>query len=145
MTNPSPSYRAVAYSDEFGAVMLNGVKDRRIPLPAGQWRVASYAIDAGGFAGGSRTAVTATCGQSYRPVTVVKDQTVELPFGAPFRAIVTGARSAPNRVFLSLAIVGTANEQVTSLFVNGARPPEPRFLIKNSSGDVVHQGSFEYG
>jgi hypothetical protein len=145
VTNSSPAYRAVVYSDEYGVVLVSGVKDKKIPLPAGQWRVASYSIDASPFTGGSRTAVTATCGDAYRPITVPKDGTVELPFGAPFRAVVTPMRQAADRVYLSLAITGSADERVTSFYVNGSYPPEPRFVIKNSEGAVVHQGAFEYG
>ncbi len=144
VTNPSPGYRAVAYSDRYGAVMLSGTKGTKIPLPAGPWRVANYSIDAGAMTGG-QTAVTATCGDAYPAVEVVEGETVELPFGAPFRATVAAARTAPGRVGLSLAIAGAAGERVTSLYVNGRRPPAPRFVITDSEGAVVHQGAFEYG
>lgn len=145
VTNPSPGYRAVAYSDDFGVIMLGGSKDTKIPLPPGQWRVANYSIDASAFTGGGRTAVTATCGESYPPVTVVKDEIVEMPFGAPFRARIAAGRVDGGRVSLSLYITGAVDENVTSLFVNGRRPPEPRFVITDSDGNVVHQGAFEYG
>lgn len=145
VTNPSPAYRAMAYSEQYGTVMLGGTKGTKIPLPAGPWRVAGYSIDASGMTGGARTAATATCGDAYPAVEVVEGETVELPFGVPFRAKVAATRATGGRVALSLSIVGAAGERVTSIYVNGRRPPAPRFVITDSEGDVVHQGAFEYG
>ena len=54
-------------------------------------------------------------------------------------------RTNDSKVSLSLAIVGAAGEQCTSFYVNGSRPPRPRFVIKDQEGKSVHQGSFEYG
>ena len=54
-------------------------------------------------------------------------------------------RSGPDKVSLSLAIVGVGGERCTNLTVNGKRPPKPLFVIKDKDGKMVHQGSFEYG
>ena len=39
--------------------MMCGMKDQKIPLPAGTWQVVNYTIDASGFTGGRGTAVAA--------------------------------------------------------------------------------------
>jgi hypothetical protein len=145
VSNPSPAYRAVLSCEDYGIVMVGGMKDQKIPLPEGTWKVLNYTIDATGFAGGASTAVAATFGENASTVTVSKAETTELQFGAPFHAAVTARRIDANKVSLSLAIVGVAGEQCTSFYVNGRRPPPPRFMIKDVDGKIVHQGSFEYG
>lgn len=145
VTNGSPAYRAVLFSEDYGVLMLAGAKDQKIPLPVGTWKVLNYTIDATGFAGSAKTAVAATFGKNDSTATVREDATAELPFGAPFHAVVTARRTVANKVSLSLAIIGAAGEQCTSFYVNGTRPPQPRFVIKDSDGKVVHQGCFEYG
>jgi hypothetical protein len=141
VTNPSPIYRAVLFCEDYGVLMIGGLKDQKIPLPEGSWKVINYAINAGG----AGTAVTATFGDRATPVTVNKAETVTIPFGAPFRAAVTAHRIGANKVSLSLSIVGAAGEQCTNFYVNGKRPPSPQFIIKDEDGKIVHQGRFEYG
>jgi hypothetical protein len=141
VTNPSPAYRAVLFCKDYGVVMIGGMRNQKIPLPEGSWKVVNYTINAGG----AGTAVAATLGDRATPVTVSKAETVTLPFGGPFHATVTANRIGANKVFLSLAIVGAAGEQCTSFYVNGKRPPSPQFIIKNEDGQIVHQGRFEYG
>jgi hypothetical protein len=144
VTNSNPAYRAVVYSDTFGVMTIGGTKDQKIPLPEGEWRLASYTIDATGFAGRARTAVTASFRGESAAVTVRKGETARLGFGAPFRAAVDASRQG-TRVYLSLSILGAAGERCTSFYVNGGRPPEPLFVIKDKAGKVIHQGRFEYG
>ena len=141
VTNPSPAYRAVLFCEGYGILMIGGSMDQKIPLPEGSWKVINYTINAGG----AGTAVTATFGDRANPVTVSKAKIVALPFGAPFHAAVTAHRAGANKVFLSLTIVGAAGEQCTSFYVNGKRPPNPRFIVKDKNGNIVHQGCFEYG
>ncbi len=145
VTNPSPTYRAIVYSDDCGVLMIGGSKGVRVALPAGSWKVAGYTIDISGLAGRGRTAVTATFGDDYEPVAVTKGATGKLPFGSPFKAVVSGRKTAANKVYLSLRIVGVAGERCSSLYVNGRRPPEPLFEVSTPEGKVVHRGKFEYG
>jgi hypothetical protein len=145
VTNGSPAYRATVYSDSYGVLMISGVGGERIPLPEGEWKLASYAIDATGYTGGRRTAVTAELPNDPEPVRVDKDKTVALMFGAPFHPVVTASRRPDGKVSLSLSIVGVGGERCTSFYVNGRRPPEPRFEVRDADGSVVHQGKFEYG
>lgn len=56
------------------------------------------------------------------------------------------AESAQARqITMSLSLVGAQNERITSLLVNGNRPPAPKFEVLNAKGEVVHTGNFEYG
>lgn len=145
VANPSPAYRAVLFCEDYGVLMLAGAKDQKIPLPAGAWQVINYTIDASGFAGGKGTAVAARFGANPSTVTVADGETATLPFGAPFHAVVTARRADAGKVALSLSIVGAAGEHCTSFYVNGSRPPRPRFIIQDKNGKAVHQGNFEYG
>jgi hypothetical protein len=145
VSNASPAYRAVLFSDNYGVVIVSGTKDRKIPLPEGDWKILSYTIDAAGFGRGPRTGVAATFRNKAPTVSVHKAQTAQLGFGAPFRAVVTAARTSGNKVVLSLAIVGVGGEQCTSVLVKGGLPPQPRFVIKNKEDKIVHRGVFEYG
>lgn len=144
VTNPSPAFRAMVYSDSFGAMLIGGLKDQKIPLPEGEWKLASYTIDATGFAGRSRTAVSASFRGESPSTAVEKGKTARLAFGAPFKGVVHANRES-SRVALSLSIVGAAGEYCTSFYVNGGRPPGPLFVIKDRAGKVVHQGKFEWG
>lgn len=145
VANSSPAYRVVLYNDDYGVLTLGGMKDQKISLPAGTWKVANYTIDAAAFTGGSRTAVTASFAEDAAPVTVGKGETAKMPFGAPFKATVSASRSRGKGVYLSLSIVGVAGERCSSFYVNGSRPPAPRFVIKDKYNKIVRQGAFEYG
>ena len=144
-TNPSPAYRAVAFSEDYGVLMIGGVKDQKVPLPQGTWKIANYTIDATAFTGGARTAVTATFGNAPASVEVKKDEVAKLPFGGPFRPVVSAFRTQNGRVSLSLSIMGVSGERCTSFYVNGGRPPAPQFVVKDKDGKTIHQGRFEYG
>jgi hypothetical protein len=141
VVNSSLSYRAMLFSNDFGVIAVGGAKDQKIPLPEGTWKILGYTIQGGS----SETIVAAKFDAASPPVSVVKGSTSQLPFGAPLRAVVTAARIAPDKIALSLGIVGVSGERLTNLMVNGKRPPKPQFMIKDKDGKVVHQGSFEYG
>jgi hypothetical protein len=134
------AYRAILFSSDHGALLISGQKDQKVSVPVGEWSVINYTVD-----GGPGTTVAATFGMESSSVEVKKSGTASLVFGAPFHAEVTAARIEPNKVHLSLAIVGAGGEHCTSLYVNGKRPQRPRFTIKDEDGKVVQQGSFEYG
>ncbi|MBN1909132.1 MAG: hypothetical protein JW818_05280 [Pirellulales bacterium] len=145
VTNSSPAYRAVVYSDEHGVLVVGGTKGQKVPLPTGKWKVAQYTIDASAFTGGARTAISATFADA-KEITVTKEKTTELPLGAPFRAVVTASPDPKKKgVNLSLSILGVGGERCTQFYVNGQKPPEPRFEIRDKDGKAVYQGQFEYG
>ena len=144
VSNPSPAYRAVVSSREHGVTIVGGAKDQKIPLLEGEWKLASYTI-ATDFGGRAKTSITATLPYDQGSVTVEKGKTVPLAFGAPFRAVVSAHRESSSRVYLSLDILGSAGERCTGFYVNGGRPPEPVFVVKDAQGKTVQQGRFEYG
>jgi hypothetical protein len=154
VTNGSPAYRAALVSDEYGGVLIAGTRDQKLPLPEGTWKLVNYSIDTGAPAGGARTAFasaspgrTAVAASFAQPiaVTVSKGEAASLPFGAPYRAVVTARPAAAGHVYLTLAFVGSGGEQCTSFYVNGNRPPKPQFTIKDRNGSLTHQGTFEWG
>ena len=83
-----------------------------------------------------------------------KDQTVELPFGPPYKPEVTGfpmnmrmadGKQQPQQMRLQLSLVGSAGEICTNMTVDGGRPTKPKFTITDPKGETVQQGNFEYG
>ncbi len=93
------------------------------------------------------TMISARATPDYKPVTVKQDETVELPFGPPYRTVVSAQYSNPQerQVALGLTLVGVADEVCENLIVNGGRPPKPEFTITTEDGKEVESGAFEYG
>jgi hypothetical protein len=99
-----------------------------------------------------RSTVSATATADYKPVKVVAGETVEMPFGPPYKPIVNSYPSArivdgkqEQVTQLSLSLVGMAGEQCTDMIVKGGRPSKPEFSITDPDGKVVQTGNFEYG
>ena len=94
------------------------------------------------------TTVSARGKKDYKPVRVEKGKTVELPFGPPYRPVVS-AQDVLNRktrlVELDLSIVGVGGESRTDIRINGRRPEKPKFTITTKDGKEVESGVFEYG
>jgi len=81
-------------------------------------------------------------------VTVRGGETAAMPFGPPFRPVVEAGVSrweGGGEAQLSMSLVGSAGEAVSSLTIDGRRPPKPEFTIRDPKGEVVEKGSFEYG
>jgi hypothetical protein len=91
--------------------------------------------------------VTAYATADYKPVKVVKGQTVEMPFGPPYTPTVTIPPYMMNQgqIALEMALIGSAGEICSNMTVNGGRPSKPQFTITDDKGKEVQQGSFEYG
>lgn len=92
--------------------------------------------------------VSAQITDEYKPVKVVKGETVAMPFGPPYKPVVTiqGMKDGKQKVvMLGLSLIGAAGERCSSMTVNGSYPPKPKFTITDSKGKVVQEGSFEYG
>jgi hypothetical protein len=110
-------------------------------------------LGAGGAAGLSPTGpsvVSATATEKYKPVTVRKGETVEMPFGPPYTPTVTAAfygtpDGRSQQTFLEMTLIGVAGEACSNMTVKGNRPGKPAFTITDPEGKVVEQGSFEYG
>jgi hypothetical protein len=94
----------------------------------------------------------------YKPVTVRKGQTVVMPFGPPYKPVVTAEpvvegpmqlvgkpAGPPTSLEMSLRLVGSCGEVCGDMTVRGDRPPKPEFTITDAKGKFVQQGRFEYG
>jgi hypothetical protein len=95
------------------------------------------------------TIVAAQATSAYKAVAVRSGETVELPFGPPYKPVVTADFFADGnqrkQLSLAMSLIGSADEICTNLMVNGGRPAKPEFSIADPKGKVVDQGSFEYG
>lgn len=101
-----------------------------------------------------QSTVSAQATDSYKPVTVVKGETVELPFGPPYTPVVTAdffeddeknAGKKSEMLSLGLTLIGSAGEICDDMTVKDGHPSKPRFTITDAKGTVVERGSFEYG
>ncbi|MGO9110250.1 MAG: hypothetical protein ACLP9L_13580 [Thermoguttaceae bacterium] len=96
------------------------------------------------------TFVSATATEKYQAVTVRKGETVELPFGPPYKPTVTAmsygvVNGQAEQLFLEMSLVGVGGEGCTNMLVKGSRPGRPDFTVTDPDGKVVQRGSFEYG
>ena len=142
-----PGFRAILHSDQ-GFLKVGGERTKGIPLPVGEWRLLSYTVDFGGSpmkGRGGVTRVAARATSDCKSLEIVKEKTVDLPFGPPFRpqVRVTGRRGEDAQ--LGLSILGAGGEICTNLVVNGNRPESPEFVITTPKGEVVERGKFKYG
>lgn len=99
---------------------------------------------------GSRyTFVTAQATNDYKPVKVVEGETVELPFGPPYKPVVTVEYmqnlNNEKQAQLGMSLTGSAGEICSNMMAGGGRPTKPEFTIKDPKGEIVEKGSFEYG
>ncbi len=145
VVNPSSSFDAVLFSGKV-FVKISCEADKPVPLPAGDWRLLQYTINAG-KAGQSPTLVSAGGMRDGKPVKVAKGQTAKLAFGPPYTPKVT--ISSPSRggqpARLGLKIMGVGGEICSNLRVKGNRPEAPTFEVATPKGKVIERGKFRYG
>ncbi len=164
--NPNAPWRALIIGDQ-GLLALSSPAGAPVEVPAGEWRLVMYVIDlterpdpaaaparksffATLFGSGDDeprpTWVSAFAPAAGAPVQVNAGETVRLPFGPPFRGVVTASRGQKRgTAFLELSIVGAAGESCSDLRVKGRRPGESPFVITTPDGAVVQRGEFECG
>jgi len=168
--NRNASWRATVYGDR-GFLEIGATSNEPVALPEGAWKVHEYTIflddppeadgdsaeDEGlGFLAGalgkdSATArppswVAAGVKGTYPAIEVVQGETVELPFGPPYRAVVGARRGRGSDLAdLSLKILGSPDEICTDIRIEGERPDAPTLLITDPAGEIVERGEFEYG
>jgi hypothetical protein len=174
VTNPNKGYRAIVYSD-IGLMKISGDDSGKATLPEGEWKLASYTIDRTGFveekkeeekkepaslldtlsaaltqnqpsSRSRRTHISAYGTDNFVAVKVRGGETVEFPFGPPYTPTVTASHgSGSSTASLGMALIGSGDERVSSIYVNGSRPPQPEFTITDPDGKQVQTGKFEYG
>jgi hypothetical protein len=147
VSSQHPGFRAILHGDQ-GFLKIGGERTKGIPLPVGEWKLLSYTVDFGGSpmkGRGGATRVAARATSDCKSLEIVKEKTVDLPFGPPFRpqVRVTGRRGEEAQ--LGLSILGAGGEICTNLVVNGNRPESPEFVITTPKGEVVERGKFKYG
>jgi hypothetical protein len=172
VANPTEDFCAVVYGD-LGLVKIRSDESGKAPLPAGSWKLKNYTLDRTGFeqkkadpkaepsilgvlaealgptveARAPRsTIVSATATTKYEAVEVKQDETVDLPFGPPYRPMVDiEYRQGTNQVSLGMSLIGSAGETCTDMRINGNQPGKPKFTIATADGKTVAEGEFEYG
>jgi hypothetical protein len=170
VSNPNKGYRAILHGDQ-GFLKISWDESGKSSVPVGEWKLVSYTIDrtaipdegkeegsslldtlsnalvqSGTSARPRWTLISARAKGDYTAVKVSEGETVDLPFGPPYKPIVTVSRrsgSTPT-AYLRLSLVGAGGEVASNLYVNGSRPKEPEFTI-TSAEEKVAQGKFRYG
>jgi tetratricopeptide (TPR) repeat protein len=93
---------------------------------------------------GRQWELQAAGGESREAVKVVAGKTTELPIGFPVQAqAVSQVRG--RTVNFSLQMTEATGLPVSSIMVNGARPPAPKLRIKQENGREVGLYAFQYG
>ncbi len=146
--NPNEHYAAMVY-DEKGAILkISGRGGERVPLPEGKWKLLDYVIQED-RSDKSPTWLSAQGKTDYPAVAVQKGETAELPFGPPYKPVVTVSRisgsESERTAQMDMALVGSTGEICTNVMVKGNRPEKPTFAIANPKGRIVERGNFEYG
>ncbi|HBO46011.1 MAG TPA: hypothetical protein DD670_19225, partial [Planctomycetaceae bacterium] len=169
--NSAAKYSAVIFGD-LGMITINGTGNEPVAVPEGEWRLLSYTIDLtsekkaedaakpqadeppaaqpGRMVRAGTPKVTRASGAgttAVRPVRVAKDETVLLPFGPPYTVALNPPvfRPGNDEMVFNLKLTGSGGEPLTSLMVDGARPPEPTIKILDPNGEIVVEGKFKYG
>jgi hypothetical protein len=157
---------------EQGFLKVLSDESGKAPLPAGEWKLQAYTIDRSGVEEPRKadadlsvidilahalgptmaaraprsTSVSATATAKYKAIEVSEGETVELPFGPPYRAAVdVQYLQGTNQVSLGMSLVGVAGEVCTEMRIKGNRPGKPKFAIATADGKTVEEGEFEYG
>ena len=171
VSNPNKGVHALVHGDA-GTLRVSLGESGKSPLPVGDWKLLSYTIDrtaipetkgeessllntlsaalvqSSSSPSSRRSYVSARAKKGGTAVNVREGETVDLPFGSPYKPIVKVSRtsgSSGNRTaHLSLSLVGAGGEIVNDIMVNGSRPSVPEFTI-TSAEEKVAQGKFRYG
>ncbi|MBI4581993.1 MAG: hypothetical protein HY718_20005 [Planctomycetes bacterium] len=93
------------------------------------------------------TLVAARATSKAKAVTVAEGKTETLPFGPPYRPVVSVSwvGDESKEAHLELKLVGAAGEICNNLMVKGDRPAAPTFRILGKTGELVRKGKFEFG
>ena len=93
------------------------------------------------------TLVSAEMTKVYSPVKVTSGKTTRLPFGPPYRPVVSVEYIDPENgeASLGITLVGTAGEECDYVLIKDRRPGKPKFTITTEDGKKVAGGTFEYG
>jgi len=149
---PEGEWRLLSYTIDLTAASQPATKPAEKPARKGGLFRRLFSSVAGSDDGDSistprPTMISAAGTRDYKPVTVKKGETVELPFGPPYKPAVRVEewRRSKDRAELSMVLTGSAGEICTDLRVKGNQPDAPTFAIVAPDGEVIERGKFEYG
>ncbi len=164
LTGPEFPWGASIYSPE-GFLKIISEGGSPVPVPAGQWKLANYTIDATQAAGTrrrggllrrlfgvdssddawERDAVWGRGREETSSVRVEPNTTAHLPFGPPFYPLVHATRFRDEKATLEMQLIGVGGDECTNLNTRGGDRAEPFFAIVDPEGLIVERGKFEYG
>jgi hypothetical protein len=159
----TPTSLSLSAADGKLAVMMFR-PDTVVSVPAGAYRLADYRIQRKDE-GGNEWVLQAEAGRDAPVTQATQDTETVLPFGEPYSPSVSvddrdiaKVRLGGRKVTLNLTIEGIGKEVVTYLRrVTGekntilmsanddSRPKEATYKVLKADGEVVAQGTFEYG
>jgi len=137
------SYSAELLGED-GAVKLQG--EARVKVPVGKYRLATCTAEAKDKEG-KTWRLTGTGSWKHPELNVEAGKTTPLTFGPPLVAKITYSRTNPSEIGFNLQLTGVRNEQYNagSISRDGEPLPPPRFEVRDSKGDMVTSGNFQYG
>jgi len=118
-----PATAPLLSSRDYGVSTIAGVKDQKIALAEGKWKLVSYTLDATAqSAAASRR--DAAFQNNLPAVPCGKERSPNFRSGAPSRAVVTAARTKPDEVSLRLEFAGPSGERCRAC--SGAFSAQPK-------------------
>jgi hypothetical protein len=137
------SYSAELLGED-GTVKLQG--EARVKVPAGKYRLATCTAEAKDKEG-KTWRLTGAGSWKHPEINVQAGKVTPLSFGPPLVAKVTYSRTNPSEIGFNLQLTGVRNEEYTAggITRDGEGLPPPRFEVRDSKGDMVTSGSFQYG
>jgi hypothetical protein len=156
--NPNGPYSLAVWGDH-GMLSISADANGRATIPAGQWRMMYYMLNRAPEQESDE--VTTSMDEMMQSMTVFigmpkadappfvvkENETLQLPFGGPFRPVVAieeGGSREQGSVELGMTLTGVAGETCQALMISGEQPP-PEFTITTPEGEFVASGVFEYG
>jgi len=123
---------------------------QKVQVPADTYQVYNHSTSVSHSTGNWRyDAQGTTAGKKFQ---AVEGNSVAVEFGAPLVINIKrnqygrgGRAKAGGTVNLSLTISGQGGELYTNIRKNNGQPPAPTFEAIDENGEVVGQGTFEYG
>jgi hypothetical protein len=162
VSNLNENYRAVVYSDlqpkagdprpgpydhvvvkgDQGFVNIIGDESGRALLPVGEWKLLSCAIGkTDRDAASGVTCLSARATRACETFEVIEGETIELPFGGPYRPQVE-VEMGTEYAYLKLSLIGAGGEECYDIQNEGEEPDVPKITITTSGGEIVEEGEF---
>ena len=127
-----------------GALKLTGAS-RKAMAPAGTYQLSSCSFEGQDDAGASWS-IVGKGDWAQAPIEVAQGTSTSLEFGPPLIASVDASNNGDNFTFkLNVKGQGGAVFSARDFQVDGEQAPAPRIEIRDSRGETIAKGKFEYG